>query len=257
MQDGPSYKPVQPIEGVFCRAMAVCLIASAAALVLRVMDLKLLDSLAPEALLSQAYLGLTDLAWTVLNVAYSAAQVLGVVMLSVWVARMVRNTEALAGARIRSASWGWVWFWVPGPNLYRPIDTVSELWVINRIGRDRVRGQSFTRKKVDRAALLSWKPGLVIAWWLCVIAWVLFERVGEAMIIYDLGSGLGLPENLGVYAAMVGNALGIAATIMGIEVVRRIGTLQREWEERIPKREGSGDRDRSLRVSPLRSESAA
>lgn len=257
MTERPLYKSAESIEGVFCRAMAVCLLGSAMALVLRGLDLKLLDRLVPGALLSEAYIGLTDVVWTGLNVVYSCALVVAAVSVSWWVARMVRNTEALAGARIRSAWWGWVWFWVPGPNLYRPIDLVSELWTINMIGRDRVRGGSFTRAKVDRQKLIHHKPGLVTAWWFAVLAWVVFERVGEAMIIYGPTSALGLPVSWGVYAAMAGNVLGVAATVMGIRVVRRIGTLQREWDERVPKREGPSEPDRSLRVSPLRSDSAA
>ncbi|MEM8784024.1 MAG: DUF4328 domain-containing protein [Planctomycetota bacterium] len=257
MSERPRYKPSESLEWVFCRAMAICLVGSALALVLRGLDLKLLDRLVPGAVLSQAYIGLTDVVWTGLNVVYSCALVIAAVALSWWVARMVRNTEALAGAKIRSASWGWVWFWVPGPNLYRPIDLVSELWTINMIGRDRVRGGSFTRAKVDRQKLVHHKPALVSAWWLAVLAWVILERVGEAMIIYGPTSALGLPVSWGVYAAMAGNVVGVAAAAMGIGVVRRVGTLQREWDERIPKREGASEPDRSLRVSPLRSDAAA
>ena len=254
MRDGSAYKSAQPIEGVFCRAMSTCLIASGLAFLLRGLDLYLLDSLRVGSTASEAYLALTDLVWTLLNVVYTAALIGTVVTLSWWVSRMIRNTELLAGARIRSAWWSWVWFWVPGPCLYRPIDTVSELFTINRIGRDRVRGQAFTRAKVDRKSIVGHKPALVIGWWVSVLAWTLFERVGEAMIVYGPTSAIGLPANWGVYAAMGGNVLGVTASILGIEVVRRIGTLQREWEERIPRHEQPTERGRALRVSPLRSE---
>lgn len=226
-------------------------------MVLRAIDKSLLGALSPGDLISQAYIGFTDLVWTAMNVGYSAAVLVAAVAISWWVARVVRNTEWLARGRIRSAWWSWVWFWVPGANLFRPVGIVGELWAVNEYGRDRVCSGSLTRGRAERGRLTR-RPPLVSAWWLCVVVWVVLERVGEAMILYGPSGVMGLPTNPGVYIAMGGNAFGIAAAWLGIRVVRRVTALQDEWEARTPKRdERRAVPDRSLRVSPLRNEPAA
>jgi hypothetical protein len=256
MGDTARYKPVRGIESWVVRALLVASAASGIALGLRVFDLFLLDRLEPGNVLSQAYLSLTDLLWALLNLGYTAALLGWAVALSWWVVRMVRNTEALAGGRIRATRQSWMWFWVPGPNLVMPVWVVEELWTINRIGRDRVRG-AFTRASVDRAALAAGKPRLVALWWAAVLIAAGVERAGEWILVRGPTDDVGLPQNIGLYLAMGANLAGIAASLLGIQVVRRIGRLQREWEERLPTTDAEPRDDRALRVSPLRSSTAA
>lgn len=255
--EGWRYRSLSGLSGWFRRAMVVCLLINLFGLGLQGLDVYLGESLRPGQLASQAYLGFTTLMWELLHVAYRAAQLGGAAMLCWWFAWCVRNTEVLARGRLRSRWWSWAQFWVPGPCFVVPIRSVSELWSVNRFGLRRVKGGFSQRHRGDALAELNTKPALVVVWWSCVLAWIAVEW--SAVIVIDQGglNRVGLPATWGVYLAMAGYVLGALACGLGIEVVRKITSMQSEWDERTPKNESTGRRGRSLRVSPVRSDEAA
>lgn len=234
--------------------MVVCLLINLFGLGLQGLDLYLGNDLQPGALGSQAYLGFTTLMWEMLHVAYRAAQLAGAAMLCWWFAWALRNSEVMARGRLRSKWWSWVLFWVPGPSFVVPIRSVCELWAVNRFGLRRVKGGYSNRNDPSMKRDLNEKPPLVVVWWLCVLAWIVLEW--SAVIVIDHGAlnSVGLPVSWGVYLAMAGYVLGALACGLGIEVVRKITSMQAEWDERTPRNESTGGRrERSQRVSPLRS----
>ncbi|MEO1717499.1 MAG: DUF4328 domain-containing protein [Planctomycetota bacterium] len=253
--EGWRYRSLSGLSGWFRRAMVVCLLINLFGLGLQGLDLYVGNELQTGQLASQAYLGFTTLMWEMLHVAYRAAQVAGAAMLCWWFAWAVRNTEVMAHGRLRSKWWSWALFWVPGPSFVVPFRGVCELWSVNRFGLRRVKGGYAQRNDPNMRRDLNSKPALVLVWWTCVLAWIALEW--SAVIVIDHGAlnQVGLPASSGVYLAMAGYVLGALACGLGIEVVRKITSMQREWDERTPKSEsiGGGRRDRSQRVSPLRS----
>jgi hypothetical protein len=250
--------PTAGVEGWLRFSMMVCLACCVGAGVLRAFDLALLDGIHPGRLIGEAYLGLTGLAWSVLNVASTAALLAGAATLSWWVALTVRNTESLVRGPIRSQWWSWVWFWVPGPWFWRPVTVLSELLAISRFGVERVRGGYSQRHSVDARARLDRVSPLAAAWWLSVLAWQAAFRGGEALIVHGPIEGLALPGDAGAWLSLAGYALGVAASALSIVIVRRIGAMQREWDQRTPKSESAeAQKDRTQMVSPVRTDIAA
>lgn len=250
--------PTAGVEGWFRFSMMVCLLSCAAAGVLRAFDMALLEGLHPGRLVGETYLGLTGLAWSVLNVASTAALLAGAATLSWWVGLTVRNTEALVRGPIRSQWWSWVWFWTPGPWFWRPVTVLSELLSINRFGVERVRGGYSQRHAVDARARLDRVSPLAGAWWLGVLAWQAAFRGGEALIVHGPIEGLGLTAGLGAWLSLAGYGLGVVASALSIVIVRRVSAMQREWDARTPRSESAeAQKDRTQMVSPVRSDLAA
>ncbi len=252
LMQGWHYRSLEGVSGWFRRAMVVCVLINLFGLALQGLDLYLGNELRPGQLASEAYLGFTTLMWEVLHVAYRAAQLAGAALLCWWVAWAVQNTQLMARGRLRSNWWNWVLFWLPGPCFVAPVRTVSELWAVNRFGLRRVKGGYAHRNDPSLKQDLNAKPALVLVWWSCVLAWIAMEW--SAVIVIDHGAlnRVGLPASWGVYLAMAGYVLGALACGLGIGVVRTITSMQMEWDERTPRSETWGRRERSQQVSPLR-----
>lgn len=126
-------------------------------------------------------------------IAQAACAVLVAVAFLPWLHQVRANLRALGARRLRyRREWTWLGFAVPGLNLYRPYQVVSEVW----------RGSD-----PGCTSPLDWQrlstPRLVPAWWVLLVAWVTLETVSALL------------ELSGPTFVRTGAALGLAADVSG------------------------------------------
>jgi hypothetical protein len=132
---------------------------------------------------------------TWIALAQAACAVLVAVAFLPWLHQVRANLRALGARRLRfGREWIYLGFAIPGLNLYRPYQVVSEVW----------RGSDpACESPVDWQRLAT--PRLVLGWWLLLVSWVLLELL----------SGLLLAFASGFERILTAHALGFVADVSG------------------------------------------
>ena len=146
-------------------------------------------------------------------IAQGVCAVLVAVAFLPWLHQVRANLRALGARRLRfRREWTYFGFAIPGLNLYRPYQVVSEIW----------RGSDpASASPVDWQRLPTSR--LVLAWWVLLVAWVSLE--GLSTLLLGLASGLPGIQMAGVLA-LAADVSGAASASLGYFLVVRISAAQ-------------------------------
>jgi uncharacterized protein DUF4328 len=200
-------RQVRGVGAVFVMAAAVCWIAAG-------YDLGELRTLASSA----GSLDATDRlvhervgVWVA--IAQGACAVLLAAAFLPWLHQVRANLRALGARRLRfRREWTYLGFAVPGLNLYRPYQVVSEIWR----GSDPVTGNPLDWQHLRTSRL-------VLAWWVLLVAWLSLE--GISTLLLEVTAGLARIQTAHAIG-LAADVCGAASASLGYLLVVRISAAQ-------------------------------
>ena len=142
-----------------------------------------------------------------------------------WLYQMRVNVRALGMRRLRyGREWTYLGPLLPGLNLFRPCQVVSEVW---------------RASDPESGDPVGWRnqhvSPLVYAWWGCLVAWIAAE-VGSALLLQRV-SGVSQIQ-LGHLLALAGDVCAALSASLGYFLVIRL--WQAQQEKRAAARPGNG-----------------
>ena len=145
------------------------------------------------------------------------------VVFLMWLHRAYKNLYAFGVRTEQSPGWAVGNWFIPILNLFRPYQTVKELWVKSDPGVD------FSKGYAD-AGLSASQPTLVGVWWAAWIVMIFVDRIaGRLAWQAETADQLSFAESVGV----VSNLITLVAAPLAFLVVKTIDRMQTEKAERL------------------------
>lgn len=149
----------------------------------------------------------------ILGVAQLGTTALVALLFLPWLFHARVNVRALGVRRLQfGREWAYLCFLVPGLNLFRPYQVVSEIW----------RGSDPSTNDP-----LAWRqrsmPKLVLAWWITLVAWIALETL--AALLIEQASGLSRIR-LAHILSLAGNGSAALSASLAYFMVSRLSHAQ-------------------------------
>jgi hypothetical protein len=147
-----------------------------------------------------------DISLGLLALGYLAALFASYVLVGFWIYRTNANAHAFSSALTISPGWSVGWFFVPFANLVMPYRGVKEVWQESHECAGR-------REEVD-SPLPGW-------WWGLWIATNISSNIASFVGAWQADAAQGA-----LYLNLIAAALGVAASLVLIELIRRLDRAQ-------------------------------
>ncbi len=204
------YHPIETRATVFLALMGAFLLASLASIASSFLQLGLLSEVAAGNDVPMERLEANDHREMLSAIAVGVAFLATGVSFLVWIRGASRNAHALESRPLKySPGWAVGCFFVPILNLYRPYQTVREIWQASRISMD----------PVDTRYVPP-----VVGWWWCF--WIVSNILGRiSAATTEQAEGV-VALRTATYVSIVESVLSMLAGALCVGVVRSIQSLQ-------------------------------
>jgi hypothetical protein len=211
---GRSFKRIDGLSRVLRALLTIGIVVDVVNIVVTFLEIQTLERF------KTVFVGLQEV-----NDAFDRSRVVGIVVavayLStilvwlIWQHRGQSNLHALAIPRLTfSPGWAVGWWLIPVANLWKPFQTVRELWKASD-GDERWRGS-------PTWSVIGW-------WWAC---WVVFNILYNTTIrLYGSASATVDSYIIGDRISIVGDLVSVVAAVLAISIVRSVTDRQTRLEQ--------------------------
>jgi Domain of unknown function (DUF4328) len=206
---GRSFKRIDGLSRVLRTLLAVGILVDVVNILVTFLEVQTLERLRRGEASSQDAVDALDRSGVV-GIVVAAVYLGAIVMWLVWQHRGQANLHALAIPGLTfSPGWAVGWWLIPVANLWKPFQTVRELW--------KASGGDETWWRIATWPLIGW-------WWAC---WVAFNILYNATIRYwATDSGTVDTLIVGDWFSIAGDLVSIVAAILAISIVRSVTERQ-------------------------------